>query len=75
MLQQDELKNLAPGEFLNEFKKAQLEIYKLRLAKATNQLKETHKLKVLRRYIQRLQTMKRFMAREAGTSKPSPSKS
>lgn len=75
MLQQDELKNLAPGEFESEIRKARLELYKLNLSRATNQLKETHKLKILRRYIQRLMTLKRFMVLEAKPTKPSPSKS
>lgn len=75
MLQQDELKNLAPGEFESEIRKARLELYKLGLERSTNQLKETHKLKVLRRYIQRLMSLKRFMVREAKPAKISPSKS
>lgn len=75
MLQQDELKNLAPGEYESEIRKARLELYKLGLERSTNQLKETHKLKILRRYIQRLMSLKRFMVREAKPAKIAPSKS
>lgn len=54
----EELRNLGSKEVDEELRKARLELLKLRLLHTGNQLKETHKLKLYRKYLARLNTMK-----------------
>lgn len=66
----EELRNLSPHELMLELSKARLELYKLRLNQSNNQLKETSKLKLQRKYIARLHTMKCYLAFEAVQKSP-----
>jgi len=52
-----ELRQLSNGEIQEELKKSSRELMKARLEHATGTLKETHKLKSLRRYIAQLKTI------------------
>lgn len=69
MLTNAELKNLNPREFEIELQNVKRELLKLRFEQASNQLKETHKLKLYRRYMARLRTMKRVIELEAPKKK------
>lgn len=55
---------MTPKELDEEFRKAKLELLKLRLGLASHQIKETAKVKKLRRYIARIKTLERQLAIE-----------
>lgn len=66
----EELRNFGIKELEEELRKARLEGVKLKLQHSSNQLKETHKLKLYRKYVARLNTMKRYNMMEAVSKKP-----
>lgn len=49
------------GELEHEHGKASYDLLKLRMALSSRQSKETSKVKLLRKYIARINTIKRFM--------------
>lgn len=61
----DELQKMRAQELEEEFKKAKLELMKLKLGVASRQVKDTSKLKGLRKYVARIKTIKRFMEFES----------
>jgi ribosomal protein L29 len=61
MVTLDELKLMKTSELNHEHEKASYELLKLRMALASRQSKETSKVKALRKYIARINTIKRFM--------------
>ncbi len=61
MLSLDELQKMTDKELEEELKKSGLNLLKLRLGVTSRQTKETSKLKVLRKYIARIKTLKRML--------------
>lgn len=68
----EELQKLDAKSLEEELKKSRLTITKLRLQHTSQELKETHKLKLYRKYVAKLQTMKTYLAREAPRKSPQP---
>jgi len=64
MLPLEDLRKLNVKELEEEVNKSKIELLKLRLSVAARQNKETSKLKDLRKYVARINTIKHFMARE-----------
>lgn len=64
MITFDELTKLTEKDLEEELNKSKLDLLKIRLAVSARQSKETSKLKILRRYIARIQTIKRKRAME-----------
>lgn len=64
MLTKEELKHMKEAELDSEMNRSEIDLYKLSLAVASRQSKETSKLKALRRYIARIKTLKRMLAIE-----------
>lgn len=70
MLATEELKHYNPKELENELQKAEFDLYKLKLAVSSRQSNETAKLKLLRRYIARIKTIKRMLKIEQPKENP-----
>ncbi|MBI2638930.1 50S ribosomal protein L29 [Candidatus Peregrinibacteria bacterium] len=61
MVSTDELQKMTEKELEEELRKSGLDLLKLRLGVASRQTKETSKLKLLRKYIARIKTLKRML--------------
>lgn len=66
----EELRKLDLKTLEEELRRTKFELVKLRLAHASQELKETHKLKLYRKYIAHLKTMQTYLSREAPREKP-----
>lgn len=69
----DELRKMNEKEIEEELKKAKIDLLKLRFGVASRQLKETSKLKALRKYIARMKMLKRMLALEQIKENPKSS--
>ena len=70
MISFEELHKLSLPEVMRELRKANREMLKLRLQKANNELKETHKLQNYRKYLAHLKTKKRMLELESTSNSP-----
>lgn len=70
MLTCAEIRKMNARELEEELKKGNIELLKLRLALASRQLKNTAKLKALRKYMAQLKSIKRMLAIEAIKENP-----
>lgn len=67
MLPLEDLRKLNAKELEEEVQKSKIELLKLRLSVAARQNKETSKLKGLRKYVARINTIKHLMAKSSVT--------
>jgi ribosomal protein L29 len=61
MVALDELKKMTDKELEEELQRSGLDLLKLRLGVSSRQIKETSKLKALRKYMARIKTLKRML--------------
>lgn len=61
MISLDELQKMTEKELEEELRKSGFDLLKLRLGVSSRQTKETSKLKLLRKYIARIKTLKRML--------------
>lgn len=61
MLSLDEIQKMTEKELEEELRKSGFDLLKLRLGVSSRQTKETSKLKLLRKYIARIKTLKRML--------------
>lgn len=64
MLSLDELQKMTEKELEEELRKSGFDLLKLRLGVSSRQTKETSRLKLLRKYIARIKTLKRMLKME-----------
>lgn len=64
MLSLDEIQKMTEKELEEELRKSGFDLLKLRLGVSSRQTKETSKLKLLRKYIARIKTLKRMLKTE-----------
>lgn len=70
MLTYAEIRKMNARELEEELKKGNIEFLKLRLSLASRQLKNTAKLKALRKYMAQLKSIKRMLVIEAIKENP-----
>lgn len=61
MISLDELQKMTEKELEEELRKSGFDLLKLRLGVSSRQTKETSKLKLLRKYIARIKTLKHML--------------
>lgn len=70
MLTVEEIRKMSEKELLEELRRSKLDLLKARLGVASRQMKETSKLKALRKYIARIKTFKRMLKIEQAPENP-----